>query len=233
MPVDELSEELALSVDFDEVAAPLHEGAPVLDSSGHHLAGTVRLGGGSPDPLQPVAGAAAGEDGALRLAAPCEAEDDDSCTRGVLEFPGTDLLNPGTRDFRYGASVLLADEETAEGSNILQKGFNNGGRSQWKLQVDGDKGHPSCVLVGEDGEQVLVTAAEGIADGTWHELECVRADGVLTLLVDGVASRSKPVPTGMSIRPPSAVRVGGKSIKPGNDQFHGVVDDLFVAVTID
>ncbi len=229
-PVEEAEEAVALRVDLDEVTGPLHDGAPVLDSSGHHLSGTVRLGGRVPAPLEPLVTEGGGA--ALRMSPPCEA-DDDSCPRGVLEFAGTDLLNPGTRDFRWGARVLLAADETDEGSNIMQKGFNEGGRSQWKLQVDGDKGRPSCVLVGENGEEALVTAAEGIADGAWHEVECVRSGGVLAVLVDGVESRSKPVPPAMSVRPPSAVRVGGKSIKPGNDQFHGVVDDIFVAVTID
>lgn len=222
---ESVQEDFVLLADFEEVAGPLYDDAPFVDSSGHHLVGKVRLGGESPVPIEAVA---RGEGTAVRFPPPCDV---DKCPKAILELAGTDLLNPGTRDFRYGASLLLEADQTADGSNVVQKGFNNGGQSQWKLQVDGDKGHPSCVLVGEDGDQVLVTADVSVADGSWHDVECVRADGSLTVLVDGAASRSRPVPEDLTVRPPAAVRVAGKSLKPKNDQFHGMIDDLFVAIS--
>lgn len=218
-------DEVVLLADFEDVTGPLQDGAAVTDASGNHTPGSVRLGGDAPVPLESVS---SGDGTALQFPPPCEG---DGCPKAVLELTGTELLNPGTADFRYGAGLLLEADQTADGSNVVQKGFNNGGASQWKLQVDGDKGRPSCVLVGEDGRQVLVTSQVGVADGTWHDVACVRADGVLTVVVDGVAGRSKPVPADLAVRPPADVRIAGKSVKPGNDQFHGAIDDVFVAVS--
>jgi len=229
LPAQE-STQMVLSVDFDEADGPLGQGAPVADDSGHHMTGIVTLGGLPTEPLSAVAGT----DGqALRFARPCDGGVD-VCPKGIVEFPSTALLNPGTRDFRFGASVLLSAAETSDGANVMQKGFNAGGGSQWKLQVDGEAGHPSCVIAGMDeGQSVVVTAKTPVADGQWHDVECVRTDGDLTVLVDGVESNSKPIDTEIMVEPPSAVRIGGKSVKSDNDQFFGVIDNVFLAIAPD
>lgn len=217
-----------LSVDFDEASGPLVDGAPVADTSGRHMTGTATLGGGSPEPLSAVPGR---QGQALRFARLCDSKVDPSCPKGIVEFPAAALLNPGARDFRFGASLLLSPEETSDGSNVMQKGFNTGGKSQWKLQVDGDAGRPSCVVVGMgEGQDVVVTAKTGVADGQWHDVECLRADGQLTVLVDGVESNRKPIPAETVVEPPSAVRIGGKNVAPDNDQFFGVIDDVFLEI---
>lgn len=225
--------DLVLSVDFDEADGSLAEGAPVADDSGHHMTGKVRLGGAAPEALSAVTGK---QGRAIRFASPCESDEpkDDSCPRGIIEFPAATLLNPGDRDFSFGASVLMTEAETSSGANLMQKGFNLGGGSQWKLQVDGDKGHPSCVLVGVDDEQsVTATAKSGISDGEWHDVECVKADGHLSILLDGVESNRKTMPESMIIEPSSALRVGGKNIKADNDQFFGAIDDIFLRIARD
>lgn len=225
--------DLVLSIDFDETNGALVDGAPVADDSGHHMTGKVRLGGASPEQLSAVPGQ---QGQAIRFTSPCESDEpeDDSCPRGIIEFPAATLLNPGGRDFRFGASVLMTEDETSPGANLMQKGFNVGGGSQWKLQVDGDKAHPSCVLVGvEDEQSVTTTAKSGIADGSWHDVECLRAEGHLSILVDGVESNRKPVPANMIIEPSSAVRVGGKNVKADNDQFFGAIDDVFLQIARD
>jgi hypothetical protein len=231
-PIPPIEDDLeqVLAVDFDEAAGRLAQGAPVADSSGLHLTGTITLGG---EPIQPLQ-AVEGRDGmALRFAARCDSKKD-KCPKGIVEFPSSAPLNPGARDFRFGASVLMTEEETSDGANVMQKGFNTGGRSQWKLQVDGDAGHPSCVVVGtEDDEEFTVTAKEGVADGEWHDVECARLGGSLVVSVDGVESNRKAITVGTVIEPPSAVRLGGKSVKEDNDQFFGVIDNVFVSVVRD
>lgn len=231
-PVEQVEDRLeqVLAVSFDEASGNLVHGAPVADSSGHHLTGTITLGG-DPEPLKAVEG----RDGmALRFAARCDAKKDKTCPKGIVEFPSSAPLNPGAYDFRFGASVLMTPEETSEGGNIMQKGFNTGGRSQWKLQVDGEAGHPSCVVVGiEEGQDFTVTAKEGVADGTWHDIECARIGSSLIVTVDGVESNRKAITPGVVVEPPSAVRLGGKSVKPDNDQFFGVLDNVFVTVIRD
>jgi hypothetical protein len=70
----------------------------------------------------------------------------------------------------------------------VQKGYAAGPGGEWKLQVDGYAGRPSCVLVGAGSPVIhLAVAGRSVADGRWHRL--------------------------------------GR----GNDQFHGAVDDVFVA----
>ncbi len=224
----EESMDVVLSVDFDEANGPLGQGAPVADDSGHHMTGTITLGGLPTEPLTAVPGR---EGQALRFARPCDGEVS-FCPKGIVEFPSTALLNPGARDFRFGASVLMSPEETSDGANVVQKGFNTGGLGQWKLQVDGDAGLPSCAVVGvEEGENFVVTAKTPVADGQWHQLECVRTGGNLAVLVDGVESNRKSITVGTVVEPPSAVRIGGKSVKRDNDQFFGVIDDVFLAIS--
>lgn len=218
-----------LDVDFDQpgltMGSGLGEGAPVPRNDAGP-AGVVRLGGATPVEATVEPGA---EGAGVRLATPCDPHEE--CPKAVLEFPDSPDLQPGTRDFRFGLSLLMTPDETSKGSNVVQKGFNNGGASQWKLQVDGEKGHASCVLVGVDPEHDwLVTGTETVADGTWHVLECRREAGTLTLLVDGEVDKSKPIDPATDVRPPSALRVGGKSLKPDNDQYFGVLDDIFVLV---
>lgn len=232
-PAEQVEDSLeqVLAVDFDEAVGRLAQGAPVADSSRHHLTGTITLGG---EPLQPLE-AVEGRDGmALRFAARCDSKKEKTCPKGIVEFPSSAPLNPGDRDFRFGASVLLTPEETSDGSNVMQKGFKTGGRSQWKLQVDGDAGHPSCVVVGTgENEDFTVTAKVGVADGTWHDVECARLGTSLIVSVDGVESNRKPITPGAVVEPPSAVRLGGKSVKADNDQYFGVIDNVFVTVVRD
>ncbi len=231
-PVEQVEDRLeqVLAVDFDEASGSLSQGAPVADTSGHHLTGTITLGG---EPLQPLQ-AVEGRDGmALRFAGRCDSQKD-PCPKGIVEFPSSAPLNPGPSDFRFGASVLMTPEETSDGANVMQKGFNTGGASQWKLQVDGEAGHPSCVVVGtKKDEDFTVTAKDGVADGTWHDVECARIGTSLIVSVDGVESNRKPITPGAVIEPPSAVRLGGKSVKTDNDQFFGVIDNVFVSVVRD
>ena len=84
---------------------------------------------------------------AVRFPPPCAVYGDRSCARAVLESGPADLLNPEARPLRFGASIRLAPTETAKGENVLQKGYSAKG-SQYKLQIDGSLGRPSCVLVG-------------------------------------------------------------------------------------
>ena len=215
---------VVLDLDFDQPggAGALGEGA-VVPSAGGGPDAAVRLAG--EPPVEPVV-----EDGAegsgLRLAIPCDPQA--ACPKAVLEVADSPDLVPGTRDFRYGASVLMQPDETSKGSNVVQKGFNNGGASQWKLQVDGEKGHPSCVLVGTDpAHDWLVTAEVDVADGTWHTVECRREGGTLAVVVDGEVDRTEEIDPATDVSPASPVRIGGKSLKPDNDQYFGVLDDVF------
>lgn len=165
---------------------------------------------------------------ALRFPRPCEHYGAPDCARVVLESGPAPFLNPGTGPIRFGATIQLAAEETTKGANVLQKGYSIG-RSQFKLQVDGHAGYPSCVLVGVGSSRIHAAVADrSVADGQWHRVGCVREGASLTVSVDGVPAGAVSLPTTLSVQNDDPLRVGGKGNSANNDQFNGAVDDVYV-----
>ncbi len=151
-----------------------------------------------------------------------------NCPRVVLE--SREVPNPGTAPVRFGAAVLMEPDDTDPGENVLQKGFSRG-HGQFKLQVDGVAGQPSCVLVGTGSSRIfMVTARGSVADGWWHQIECVRTGSDFSILIDGAISGRIRVPAALSIVNGDPLRIGGKGLSPNNDQFHGAIDDVFVVI---
>lgn len=150
------------------------------------------------------------------------------CPRLVLRANSTPALNPGSRNLRYGATVRLAPNLTTSGQNILQKGYSTKG-SQYKLQIDGRSGHPSCALVAGTAIH-LVLARVTVADDRWHTVECRRERTTLTVLVDGTPQGSTRVPAGLSVTNDRPLSLGGKSAHGDNDQYHGLLDDVWIAI---
>jgi concanavalin A-like lectin/glucanase superfamily protein len=199
------------------------DGAALLtdvSGHGHHLRAVSRHGGA----LTVVAHRGGT---ALGFPPPCRRE---PCPRIALRTRTTDDLNPGTRPIRYGASVRLSPDETGKGENIVQKGFSTRG-SQYKLQIDGTPGRPSCVLVDDRRTRIhSVYSGVGVADGRWHTLECRRAGARLTVLVDGVIRGTGAVPAGLSVRNRIPLSIGGKGSFTDNDQFQGLLDEVWVQI---
>jgi len=162
----------------------------------------------------------------------CESREESLCPRAILESDSVPWLNPAARDLRWGALVRLRGELTTEGENILQKGRSTAG-TQFKLQVDHRAGLPSCVIAGPVlGVNRIFVAQRNVtvADGDWHTLDCTRVGGTLSLLVDGVVASKVVVPASLSIVNSEPLRIGGKGVTPGNDQFHGVLDNIYVTI---
>jgi hypothetical protein len=168
---------------------------------------------------------------AIAYPAVCAQSEDESCPRVILETTGdASRLNPGTQRVRYGATINLRSDQTGDGENVVQKGYATGG-SEYKLQVDGFAGVPSCVVVGTTSNQIyLAKASVAIDDGTWHAVSCDLHAGTLSITVDGVASGSVAVPTTLVISNPNPLRIGGKGTGTNNDQFAGALDDVWVTV---
>jgi len=150
------------------------------------------------------------------------------CPRAILEGTNADLLNPGTNRFRYGGSVLMSPADTGAGANVVQKGYSTDGGSQYKLQIDGKAGRPSCVLASAKDIYRLI-APVSVADGRWHAVTCTRDGDVLSIAVDG-KTYTRRVPATLSIVNEQPLRIGGKGTAPNNDQFAGQIDDVFVAI---
>lgn len=153
-----------------------------------------------------------------------------TCPHVVLQTPNSADLNPAARPLAYGATVRLPRGQTSKGQNVLQKGYSATG-SQYKLQVDGLAGRPSCVLVDEKLPAIrLVGSPVSVADGRWHALECRRAGTAFSIVVDGVTRGTVAVPAGLAVSNTSPLSIGGKGAFTDNDQFQGAVDDVWIRI---
>jgi hypothetical protein len=165
---------------------------------------------------------------AVRFPAACEHYGAESCARAILQSGPANFLNPGRGAFAYGASVLVKANETSKGANVVQKGFSVGD-SQFKLQVDGAAGEPSCVIVGTGSETIHVAlASRSVADSRWHRVVCSHGNALLTVAVDGAVVGHTAIPSSLSIANDDPLCIGGKGISANNDQFAGVIDDVFI-----
>jgi hypothetical protein len=153
-----------------------------------------------------------------------------TCSRVVLQTPNSADLNPAARPLSFGATVRLTKGQTSKGENVVQKGYS-ATSSQYKLQVDGVAGRPSCVLVDQKSPVIrLVRSSVTVADGAWHALECRRAAAAFSIVVDGVTRGLTAVPAALTVTNTSPLSIGGKGAYKDNDQFQGAVDDVWVKI---
>ena len=164
---------------------------------------------------------------ALRFPAKCSGKK--RCPHAALQSASSSGLNPGTRPISYGAKVLLPHGQTSKGQNVVQKGYS-ATSSQYKLQVDGSAGRASCVLVGTRPGIKLVTSSVSVADGAWHSVECHRTARALTVLVDGAVRGSRALDPRLSVTNNRPLSIGGKGAYSDNDQFQGILDDVWVRI---
>lgn len=203
----------------------LASGSPVVDVTGNGHAGKVRTAqGGS------IARAAVDGGGfAARYPAPCSAS---VCPLALIEAPSDAALVMGYTAFEWGTRMKLPAASTNDGQNLVQKGLHDDAAGQWKLQIDGYAGKPSCVVSGSraDGsfERVGVLSDVSVADGRWHNLSCRRNATGVTLYIDG-AKHGSTTMRPVRLNGPAPVRIGGKFVNDqDNDEFQGSLDDVFV-----
>lgn len=191
------------------------------DGSGHgHLLRTVARNGGR------VTTTAHGNGQSLVFPARCTG---DTCPRVVLQASDTADLNPGAKNLAYGADVRLGPSEGTSPENILQKGYTTGG--QYKLQIDGTSGKPSCAVRDTTNTTVyLARSRTSLADGQWHTLECRRSAESLSIVVDDQVQTSTAIPADLSVTTAQPFSLGGKGVGTDNDQFHGSLDDVWIRV---
>ena len=209
-----------LSFELDTID---YDGAPAYpdELEGPYDGRVVTAGGGT---VTEVPGA----DGSARaIEFPPRCEGSPACPHVILEIPPDPALDPGEADFEYGASVWLAPDQTTSGSNIVQKGRFATAGGLWKLQVDSDEGHASCVVRSES-TLVSVRSSVSIADSSWHRVVCRRQGDEVSIAVDDTVDHVTADLGPVASRWP--VRIGGPGVGPDDDQFHGRVDDVFLWV---
>ena len=194
----------------------------ILDGSGRgHTLRVISARGGA------VRTVVHGQGTALAFPARCTQR---VCPHVALQARHSPDLNPGTRNIAYGADVLLAPGQTSNGQNVVQKGYS-ATSSQWKLQIDGNAGRPSCVLVDDRRPTIrMATSVVSVADGRWHSVSCHRIRNHLTVYVDGVARGRTAVPARLSVTNNRPLSIGGKGAFADNDQFNGALDNVWVRV---
>ncbi|HWS38738.1 MAG TPA: LamG-like jellyroll fold domain-containing protein [Actinoplanes sp.] len=152
------------------------------------------------------------------------------CPQVALQSGDSADLNPGKRDVSFGADVLLGPAQTSSGQNVLQKGYSTVG-SQYKLQIDGSAGHPSCALVDVRKPAIrVVRSAVTVADNRWHRLRCQRTGNRWEIYVDEVLRGRITIPAKLSVVNDQPLSIGGKGFYRDNDQFNGVLDNVWVRV---
>ena len=153
-----------------------------------------------------------------------------TCPKLVLQAADTADLNPAAGPLRFGAAVKMNKAEAGAGENIMQKGYSTAG-GQYKLQVDGLSGKPSCGMSDKSSTTVHVARSrESILDGEWHSLECRRNGETLSVVVDDQVKTVVAIPEELSVVTTQPLSVGGKGVGQDNDQFHGSLDDIWIKV---
>jgi concanavalin A-like lectin/glucanase superfamily protein len=149
-----------------------------------------------------------------------------SCPRALLEAANDADLNPGTRPFRWGASVFVTPARLAGSSNVLQKGVSTTD-SQWKLQIGANHGRAQCVVVGRGSTKAYIARSSvTVADGAWHKVLCQRSGTTLAVYIDGVNRGRATLPAALSIANTLPLRIGGPNFNTSSDMYHGYLDDV-------
>ena len=225
------TDRLRLTFDADGAAGTvLRAGASFADVSGQsNHAGLVTAYGGTVVMVNDPTGLGADFPGKCA---------NEPCPNALIDVPDSPSLDPMLADFEWGARILLKSTETANGENILQKGRYGETGGQWKLQVDHSAGIPSCVVSGKvpgqtTVKQVVLMASIGVANGQWHQITCRRSAAGVAIIIDGVIRGSAAMPV-VLLDSAADVTVGAKDVEGSdNDQFLGVLDDVFMTVLND
>lgn len=150
-----------------------------------------------------------------------------SCPRALLEAPNVASLNPGTRLFRWSASVHVLKSQVRGSANIMQKGTNATG-SQWKMQIGQKMGRVQCVVIGVGSPTVYIAHSSApVTDGVWHKVSCLRSGTSLSISVDGVQQGTATLPATLSISNTMPLRIGGPNFNASSDMYHGLLDDVY------
>ncbi|OJF12046.1 LamG-like jellyroll fold domain-containing protein [Couchioplanes caeruleus] len=148
------------------------------------------------------------------------------CPRALLEGTDDPDLDPGTRRFRWGASVRLTQSQVTDSSNVMQKGVADT-ESQWKLQIGARQAKAQCVVAGQGTRPVIVRSSVGVADNRWHHVMCQRSGNRLTVYVDGRDRGHVTIPASLSIHNGLPLRIGGPNFHTRTDMYHGLLDDVW------
>ena len=195
----------------------------VAENSGRGVPLTVRSSNGGAIVFSPPAKTGR----YITFPAACPVAAAPTCPRVLLEAASDADLNPLTRPFRWGASVMVQKAQVTDSSNVMQKGATTTD-SQWKMQIGAKAGKAQCVVVGKGlATPYIVRSSVAVADGKWHKLLCLRSGAALSVSVDGVVRGQAVIPATLSISNTRPMRIGGPNFSATGDMFHGSLDSVY------
>jgi hypothetical protein len=138
-------------------------------------------------------------------------------------------LNPGGSAFWMSARIKFSTVPKAtdgDDYDLIRKGLSSTSGGFWKMEVLPSTGftrpvQAHCSMKGSLTSQ-SVTAGPDLADGQWHQVQCLKETNALSVIVDGVKT-TVGVTLG-SFSNSAVVAVGGKEL--GGDFYDGVMDEL-------
>jgi hypothetical protein len=168
---------------------------------------------------------------------PNACHDSPPCPRALLSVPDTDVADPRTRAFSYGATIRM--NTATAGQNVIQKGLQRSQdpMDQWKLQVDGASAKPSCVVADDSSSGLRVYAAHAkrslLGEG-WVSVRCDRTATRLLLTMTfpngQTCTASRAIPAHLAISNKQPMLIGSNGMLAGDDQFVGRLDGAFFKI---
>jgi hypothetical protein len=153
-----------------------------------------------------------------------------TCNRLILEGGDDPDLDPGTRPFRWGATIAAFPGQVGQSANVMQKGMAST-ESQWKLQIGGLQPRAQCVIIGVGSTKAYIARSTiTITDGKWHQVTCLRHAKGLVIIIDGLTRGAVAVPATVSVANALPLRIGGGNLQATSDMYNGAIDDVFAAV---
>lgn len=158
----------------------------------------------------------------------------------------TDRLDPGGRDFVYGADLRLDAVSIGRyednGNNVIQRGLSSD-PVMFKLDIDAGL-RPGCTVKGDEGE-VTVLASQPVEPGQWYRVRCAREGDRVLIYVGEFLPSGMVISTGRekagrigAVTPGAEVPVSvgakvarnGAVISSATDQFNGLITNAFLVL---
>ncbi len=147
----------------------------------------------------------------------------------LVVVPSSTSLNPGTSAFSFSVTFRTnVPPGTGLDYDLMRKGLTTTSGGEYKVEVlqANGKTRALCVIKDSAKKALQIRGTTDLADGRVHTITCSRTATGLTVVVDGLAPRTKSGTSG-SISNTAPLSLGAKAEGgPGADWFNG---ELFEA----
>ncbi|WP_170845740.1 PKD domain-containing protein [Parapedobacter composti] len=149
---------------------------------------------------------------------------------GLLLVADHPAFNFGTGDFTI--SCWLNTSNTGRMTIWNESGANAGGDNQAWLRLGDNVTDRKIRFCVEDGSgSTILNIADGVADGQWHQVVCVREGRVSRVYVDGVLVREGTAPASRNVSSEQPFKIGAQETGGGGsytNHYNGLLDDFLV-----